>query len=79
MPTKTITVTEEAYDVMARDKKEGESFSQLFLRITNEKGSLSECLGLWNDVLDEDLMVYENIAGSWDISDRDLSRRLKGK
>ena len=37
MVVKTITVREEAYEVMKRMKHGDESFSELFMRISNEK------------------------------------------
>ena len=39
MAVKTITVIEEAYEVMKRMKHGDESFSELFMRISNEKGN----------------------------------------
>ena len=76
MGTKTITVTEEAYDKIAREKKEGESFSELFLRIGRDKGTLAECLGLWSDIPDEKMKVFDDIERSWDLSDKELKKRL---
>jgi len=45
MATKTISITEEAYERLASKKKEGESFSEVINRITNKR-SLSEFAGI---------------------------------
>ena len=45
MAVKTITVTEEAYDVLRRSKIEGESFTDAILR-TYKKKSLREFIGI---------------------------------
>ena len=39
MATKTITVTEDAYENMKRMKRGDESFSDLFMRLSSEKKS----------------------------------------
>ncbi|MBI4148399.1 antitoxin VapB family protein [Candidatus Woesearchaeota archaeon] len=47
MATKTITVTEDAYAVLARQKKEDESFSEEIVRLLKKKGSILELAGAW--------------------------------
>ncbi|MCU0798134.1 MAG: hypothetical protein MUC62_00485 [Candidatus Thermoplasmatota archaeon] len=64
MATKTITVTQDAYDAMARQKREGESFSELFLRLTGRECNISDFLGLW-EMDDEDQKVFDQIRRSW--------------
>lgn len=46
MTTKTITVTEDAYDFIKRLKTEEESFSDLFLRLAKEKNPLERYFGV---------------------------------
>jgi predicted CopG family antitoxin len=75
MTTKTITVTEEAYEALARHKKKDESFSELALRLTRRKGSLEECWGLWK-LGSEELKVFEELKRSWAQSDSELKKRL---
>lgn len=41
MGTKTITVTEEAYERLKAQKREGESFTDTLLRITNTTDPMS--------------------------------------
>ena len=49
MSTKTITIMEDAYKVLRREKHPGESFTEVILRRFGgkPKGSLMECFGTW--------------------------------
>ena len=51
MAHKTLTISEEAYDMLAELKKEGESFTDLIKRITAplRKKKLSEFAGMIKD------------------------------
>jgi len=46
MVTKTITVTEEAYQTIKSMKKENESFSQLFIRMKKNDNDISKFFGI---------------------------------
>ncbi|MHA1168112.1 MAG: antitoxin VapB family protein [Candidatus Hodarchaeales archaeon] len=56
MAHKTITISEEAYNALAREKTEFESFTDVILRITRAKVKKQELL-LWLDSIEpnEDL------------------------
>ncbi len=54
MTTKTITITEDAYRLLAREKNKDESFSELIKREFSKKRSLSEFIGLWEDIDDKE-------------------------
>jgi len=75
MATKTITITKSAYDALAREKRKNESFSQLALRLTGERGSLRECCGLWK-FTDKDREIFQQIKLSWDQCDKELVKRM---
>jgi len=50
MATKTISITLEAYERLRREKMEGESFSDVILRLTEkQKMDLTEFAGVWKD------------------------------
>lgn len=48
MSTKTLSVDEEAYELLKKEKGEDESFSDVIKKIAKEK-SLMEIAGIWED------------------------------
>jgi predicted CopG family antitoxin len=55
MVSKTISITEEVYNLLSKMKLEGESFSDAITRLIRSGGKLSECAGLWKDMSKEEL------------------------
>jgi predicted CopG family antitoxin len=47
MASKNISITEDAYDALLKEKKKDESFTEIILRLTKSRGKLSDCLGTW--------------------------------
>jgi len=47
MATKTITVTEEAYERLAAFKGDDESFSEVLVRLTETRGDPLDLVGSW--------------------------------
>ena len=47
MATKTITVTEEAYEQLSAFRGDDESFSETLLRLTDAGGDPMEMVGAW--------------------------------
>ena len=47
MGTKTISITEEAYKALLREKVNKESFTETILRITKKSGKIADCFGAW--------------------------------
>jgi predicted CopG family antitoxin len=65
MGVKTITVTEEAYKMLAKEKKEDESFSEVIKRLTKERGKLSDSLGAWKMTDQEAEQIFSSLRRSW--------------
>lgn len=44
VPTRTLSITEQAYRALKAQKREGESFTDVILRLTGNKGSARRLL-----------------------------------
>ena len=55
MVSKTLSVTEDVYYLLAREKIKSESFSQVIKRLVKTRGKLTECAGLWENLSDKDI------------------------
>ena len=75
MGVKTITVTEEAYKMLAKEKKEDESFSEVIKRLTKERGKLSDSLGAWKMTDQEAQEFFSSLRRHWKKS----TVRIRGK
>ena len=49
MTSKTISVSEDAYELLKKMKLKGESFTQTIKRLAKRR-RLTDCAGLWSDV-----------------------------
>ncbi len=67
--SKNISLTDDAYELLKKMKMGNESFSDTIRRLA-KRHRLSDCVGLWADMPDEEL---EAITGSIE----DLRRRAK--
>ena len=54
MGTKTISIMDDVYGLLVKNKKLNESFSQELRRIVPKKGDMMECAGLWAHISDEE-------------------------
>jgi len=55
MTVKTITISLEAYNALLKEKKPGESFSDVILRLVRNRGDIMELAGAWSDLSDEEV------------------------
>lgn len=53
MATKTITIMEDAYELLKQEKTGNESFSEVIRKVIPKKKSIWDFVGAWSDVPDE--------------------------
>ncbi|MHA2273183.1 MAG: antitoxin VapB family protein [Candidatus Hodarchaeales archaeon] len=60
MGYKTISLSNEAYELLKEQKRENESFSDVILRVFDRKAKTSDFIGAWNDnTPEEQEEIYE--------------------
>jgi predicted CopG family antitoxin len=65
MGTKTISITEEAYDALLREKANKESFTDTILRITKKSGKIADCFGTWKMTDKEEEAIRIELSKGW--------------
>ncbi len=76
MVTKTITVTEEAYNAIKGMKRDDESFSELFKRIESKPLRVKDILGILDDSPKE-VEAWKHRMKEWRMrADKDFRRRV---
>jgi predicted CopG family antitoxin len=73
MGTKSLTITEEAYERLKEHKREGESFTETILRLTGNERDVMKGFGTMADVDG----FREAVAESRDELDADLRDRAE--
>ena len=76
---KNVALADDVYDMLTREKREGESFSDVIRRWNRRKGSLMDCYGLWADIPEEEFHEMEaTIYGVDRPASKELRRRKVG-
>lgn len=60
MASKTISVAEEVYSLLEKEKAPGESFSETLARLVHNRGKLSDCAGLLEGLSEEEMADIEH-------------------
>lgn len=76
MDSKNITLDREAYELLRREKGEGESFSDVVKRLVGRRRPLTDFVGLWKDMPKGDLRRIENAFRRGRGRDRSRLRKL---
>ncbi len=62
---KTLTITEEAYQLLSREKKGKESFSEVIKRLARERGQLRDSYGAWTMSDEEEARTFTSLKRHW--------------
>ncbi len=65
MTSKNISITEEAYKALQREKRKDESFTEAILRLTRKRGKLSDIFGTWKMTDQEQGAMEKQLAKGW--------------
>ena len=78
MSTKNISVMDDAYDLLVKKRRKGESFSSVIRRITTKKSDIMTFAGAWKNISDEEAnQIKEDIANLRKKSSKELMEKLK--
>ncbi len=76
MATKTISITEEAYNALAREKIDKESFTDTILRITKKSGRLMDSFGAWKITDEEAENIQTALAEGWRLTQERVTNEV---
>jgi len=76
MGTKTISITEEAYDALLREKKNKESFTETILRMTKKSGKISDSFGAWKMSDKEEKAITSELSKGWNSMQERISAEM---
>jgi len=75
--SKNISLTDDAYELLKKMKMGDESFSDTIRRLAKRR-RISDCVGLWAEVPDEDIeVIKENIKEIRKRADESLEARAR--
>jgi predicted CopG family antitoxin len=76
MTTKTISITEEAYAALLREKANKESFTDTILRITKKSGKIADCFGTWKMTDKEEEAIRIELSKGWHLIQERISNEM---
>jgi predicted CopG family antitoxin len=76
LTSKNISITEEAYEALQREKARGESFTEAILRLTRKRGKLSDCFGSWKMTDEEQDTIRGELTRGWRRTQERVSREV---
>lgn len=78
MGSKNISITDEAYEALARERLHGESFTQAIIRLTRRSSKISDCFGKWKMSDEEKKGIFDNeLPKGWSRTTSRLRERLE--
>jgi predicted CopG family antitoxin len=76
MGTKTISIKDEAYEVLLHEKAGNESFSDVILRIAKKSGKVADCFGTWKMSDKEEEAVWVELSKGWHLVQERMSNEV---
>jgi len=76
MATKPVALDTEAYDILKRQKKPGESFSEVIKRVMVPRRPLTDFIGIWKDMPEAEFREIDVFIRQGRELDRKRMKRL---
>jgi predicted CopG family antitoxin len=76
MGTKTISIKDEAYAALLREKVDKESFTDTILRITKKSGKIADCFGTWRMTDAEEEAIWVELSKGWHMVQERISHEM---
>jgi len=77
MATKTVALDAEAYELLKRQKKADESFSDAVRRLARPRRPLSSFAGIWKDMSSAERRELDRVYASLHEADRRHTERIR--
>ncbi|MFY9716489.1 MAG: antitoxin VapB family protein [Thermoplasmata archaeon] len=78
MSAKTVALEVEAYEMLRRQRRPGETFSEAVKRLSGRRRSILTFAGIWTGMPAEDLEKLRSFREAGRRRDRDRTERLVG-
>ena len=76
LTSKNISITEEAYKALQREKGRDESFTDAILRLARNGGKLSDCFGSWKMTNQEETTIANELKEGWRRAQERIAREV---
>jgi predicted CopG family antitoxin len=76
MSAKTVALDPEAYEMLRRNRRSGETFSDAVKRLSGRRRSILDFAGMWKDIPDADLERFRSFLEEGRRRDRARVERL---
>lgn len=77
MATRTVALDEEAYDLLKRQKKGDESFSDAVKRLARPRRPISSFAGMWSDMSDAERKSIDRSYSNQRKADRRRDEKIR--
>jgi predicted CopG family antitoxin len=76
MATKTISITQKAYEALLKEKKNNESFTETILRITKKSNKIADCFDTLKISDDEEEAFRRELSQGWQVVQERIYNKL---